>query len=164
MFRWSRNCAKAADGELKLICILVHAIAFERKVFFETPHILIQRETQFQRTLKQLEREQTDTQTDTHTHGTTTVTLAHARRGLIGERERANLVVQLARIFYIIYPHVPSGLSIITGVGRQRPPIATFYTDLFPNSGFPPNLRIQHDLAQFQCFEHQVTERLCLLL
>ena len=33
----------------------------------------------FQRTLKQLEREQTDTQTDK----TTTVTLAHARRGLI---------------------------------------------------------------------------------
>ena len=33
----------------------------------------------FQRTLKQLEREQTDTQT----HRTTTVTLTHARRGLI---------------------------------------------------------------------------------
>ena len=33
----------------------------------------------FERTLKQLEREQTDTQTDK----TTTVTLAHARRGLI---------------------------------------------------------------------------------
>ena len=33
----------------------------------------------FQRTLKQLEREQTDTQT----HMTTTVTLAHAHRGLI---------------------------------------------------------------------------------
>ena len=37
----------------------------------------------FQRTLKQLEREQTDTHTDTRTHTTTTVTLAHARRGLI---------------------------------------------------------------------------------
>ena len=37
----------------------------------------------FQRTLKQLEREQTDTQTHRHTHKTTTVTLAHARRGLI---------------------------------------------------------------------------------
>ena len=36
----------------------------------------------FQRTLKQLEREQTDRQTDRHTHRTTTVTLAHARRGL----------------------------------------------------------------------------------
>ena len=36
----------------------------------------------FQRTLKQLEREQTDTQTHTQTHRTTTVTLAHARRGL----------------------------------------------------------------------------------
>ena len=39
----------------------------------------------FQRTLKQLEREQTDTQThrhtDTQTHKTSTVTLAHARRG-----------------------------------------------------------------------------------
>ena len=35
----------------------------------------------FQRTLKQLEREQTDTQT----HKATTVTLAHARRGLISE-------------------------------------------------------------------------------
>ena len=33
----------------------------------------------FQRTLKQLEREQTDTQT----HRTTTVTLAHARQGLM---------------------------------------------------------------------------------
>ena len=35
-----------------------------------------------QRTLKQLEREQTDRQTERHTHTTTTVTLAHARRGL----------------------------------------------------------------------------------
>ena len=36
----------------------------------------------FQRTLKQLEREQTDTHTHRETHATTTVNLAHARRGL----------------------------------------------------------------------------------
>ena len=47
--------------------------------------------------------------THTHTHRATTVTLAaHACRGLIiGEQERANLVVQLARFFYI-YMYISS--------------------------------------------------------
>ena len=59
----------------------------------------------------------TDRQTHTRTHRPSTVTLAHVRRGLmklivtymyiikvctlLGERERAHLVVQLARFFYI---------------------------------------------------------------
>ena len=50
----------------------------------------------FQRTLKQLEREQTDTQTDRQTDRqtdkTTTVTLAHARRGLITFHEVNNRI------------------------------------------------------------------------
>ena len=85
-FRLSRNCAKAADGELQLICILAFSRHnFSTEGFFETPHILLIQEKPstvvcwFQRTLKQLEREQTDTQTDT-------VILAHARRGLINPR------------------------------------------------------------------------------
>ena len=42
-FRWSRNCAKAADGELQLICILAFSRHnFSTEGFFETPHILIQ--------------------------------------------------------------------------------------------------------------------------
>ena len=40
------------------------------------------------------------------------------------------------------------------GAGQQGPrPIATFYTDLFPDSGYPPNLRIAPDLAQFVSLE-----------
>ena len=83
----------------------------------------------FQRTLKQLEREQTDTQTDrhtpthTHTHKTTTVTLAHARRGLIRQQwflqnlslfiliHSCTLVVSCCmyictmKLWYIVMPH-----------------------------------------------------------
>jgi hypothetical protein len=44
---------------------------------------------------------------------------------------------------------LPTESKRSAGAGQQSIPIASFYTDLFPNSGYPPHLRIRPDLAQF---------------
>ena len=81
---------------------LFHAITFSRKVFSKIHESKSKKSLKsivvcwFQRTLKQLEREQTDTQTDRQTdrqtHTTTTVTLAHARRGLTTHHSTSSTV------------------------------------------------------------------------
>jgi hypothetical protein len=52
---------------------------------------------------------------------------------------------------------LPTESKRSAGAGQQSIPIASFYTDLFPNSGYPPHLRIRPDLAQFVSLPNTTT-------